>query len=462
MPVDILDDLLAMAGLAPSAGQARIVGRDPVFSTAFRMIDFGAAAIAAAALQAARIHEQRTGVHQDVEVDIAAAAAAMRSFRYIREVTPAQPAPSKIASAFYETRDGRWIFIHRAFPHHLEREVRVLGLPSAEDEDAFVRAVRGWDGEALESAIMDAGACAALVRTNDEWAAHPQGRAVTAMPLFRITKIAESDPMPAGSGDRPLGGLKVLDLTRVLAGPTNARTLAEHGADVLRIVSPVHPDGGPMPRDTGHGKRSSYLDLRTVDGRDALRRLIGQADVFSQGYRPGALARLGFSPEEVSEDRPGVVSVAISAFGSEGPWRGRRGFDSVVEAGDGIADEEGGGPGRAPRLVPASPLDYTSGYLAAFLVQVALERRAREGGSYHIEMSLSQTAEYLKRLGRVDAAGAAYPHNELPGGRIAELTMERDTPYGRLRYLKPAARLSATPAAWERPTVPFDHDAPEW
>lgn len=413
MTVEILDDLLAKAGLQPSAGQARIVGRDPVFSTSFRMIDFGAAAIAATGLQAARLYEQRTGVHQEVTVDIDAAAAAMRSFRYIQEVPPAPPAPPRIASAFYETRDGRWIFIHRAFPHHLARELVVLGLEAADDETAIVRAVKGWDGEALETAIMDAGACAALVRTNEEWAAHPQGRAVAGLPLFRITKIGESDPIPAGRGDRPLDGLRVLDLTRVLAGPTNARTLAEHGADVLRIVTPVHPDGGPMPRDTGHGKRSTYLDLRMADGTAALRRLLGSADVFSQGFRPGALAKLGFSPEEVAELRPGIVSVAISAFGSEGPWREKRGFDSVVEAGDGIADEEGGA-GRKPKLVPASPLDYTSGYLAAFLVQVALERRAAEGGSYHIEMSLSQTAEYLKGLGRVEPADARYPDDELP------------------------------------------------
>ncbi|MBO9577667.1 MAG: CoA transferase [Microbacteriaceae bacterium] len=461
MPEQILDELLGLAGLVPSGSRARIEGRDPVYPTRFRMIDFGAAAIAASALQAARLYEQRTGVAQEVVVRADAAGPAMRSFRYNDTVPPTPPGPSRIPSAFYETRDGRWLFLHRAFAHHFERELAVLGLRDGDDEDAIVRAIRARDAAELEAAVMAAGACAAVVRTKEEWAAHPQGSVVAGLPLFRITKIGESEPIPAGTGGRPLGGLRVLDLTRVLAGPTNARTLAEHGADVLRIVTPVHPDGGAMPRDTGHGKRSAVLDLRTGEGAGAMRRLVAGADVFSQGFRPGALAKLGFSPEEVAEVRPGIVSVAISAFGSDGPWSGMRGFDSIVEAHDGTAHEEGIGTGR-PKLVPASPLDYTSGYLAAFLVQVALERRAREGGSYHIELSLAQTAHFLDGLGRVDAAAAAAAPAEIPAERLAELMTERDTPYGRLRYLRPVAELSVTPGEWTRPSVPLDHDRPEW
>ncbi|MCX6503529.1 MAG: CoA transferase, partial [Microbacterium sp.] len=246
----------------------------------------------------------------------------------------------------------------------------------------------------------------------------------------------DSDPIPAGAGHRPLGGVRVLDLTRVLAGPTAARTLAEHGAHVLRIASPLYPDVAPMVRDTGHGKRSTVLDLRTTEGAGALRRLIEGADVFSQGYRPGAIARLGFSPEELATIRPGIISLSISAFGVVGPWGDSRGFDSVVQAASGVAEEMGGIFG--------------------------LERRAREGGSYHIELSLAQTGRYLNDLPRVDAAAAAGRAPELPKARLDELLVERDTPYGMLKYLKPAARLSATPARWELPTVPVDNDRPQW
>ena len=455
----ILDDILAFAG-QPAAGDAvTFHGADPVFPTTFRMSEFGAATIAAAALQAARVHEARTGLHQTVAVELDAAAAAMRSWRYLHEVPRPAAAPGRYPVAFYETADGRWVFLHRMLDHHFERQLAVLGC--GPDDASLAAAIRRWTAADLEAAIMAAGACAAVVRTHAEWAAHDQGKAVARLPLFRITKIGESDPIPVGTGDRPLGGVRVLDLTRVLAGPTTSRTLAEHGADVLRVCSPVYPDGGPMPRDTGHGKRSTVLDLRDAEQAAALRRLIGGADVFSQGYRPGALARLGFSPEEVAAARPGIISVAISAFGADGPWRDARGYDSVVQAASGVAHEVGAASGT-PRSMPANPLDYTSGYLAAFLVQVALQRRAREGGSYHIELSLAQTGRYLDDLARIDPHEAAARPDDLDATRMDELMMERDTPYGRLRYLRPTAQLSHTPAHWATPSVPADHDRAAW
>lgn len=460
---DLLEDLLRLAGAPASDGTVSFRGADPVFPTIFPMAELGAASIGAAALQAARLHERRTGIAQDIRVDLDAAAAAMRSWRYLREVPPPLPSSAPHPVAFYRTGDDRWLFLHRLAQHHLERELDVLGLPLDATGEAIGRAVARWRGAELEEAIMDAGACAALVRTNAEWAAHPQGQAVADLPLFRITKIGESEPIPAGAGDRPLGGLRVLDLTRVLAGPTASRTLAEQGADVLRIASPRYPDTEPMVRDTAHGKRSTVLDLRDSDDAAALRRLIRGADVFTQGYRPGAIAGLGFSPEDVAALRPGIVTLSLSAFGGVGPWGERRGFDSVVQAASGVAMEMGEALGDGvPRSMPGNPLDYTTGYLAAFLIELALERRATEGGSYHIEMSLAQTGRYLDAVPRIDRSIAATSPVELPADRLDELMLTRKTPYGTLAYLAPAARLDATPARWDLPTVPIDHDRPEW
>jgi crotonobetainyl-CoA:carnitine CoA-transferase CaiB-like acyl-CoA transferase len=265
-----------------------------------------------------------------------------------------------------------------------------------------------------------------------------------------------------GWGDRPLGGIRVLDLTKVLAGPTAARALAEHGADVLRISSPVYPEGPLMVRDTGHGKRSTVLDLRTAEGRGVLESLVREADVFVQGYRPGAMDRLGFGADRLAALRPGIVSVSISAFGTAGPWSGHRGFDSVVQAASGGAWEERDATGR-PFSTPANPLDYTSGYLAAFAVEVALARRASEGGSYHVELSLAQTGRYLDDLGMLPAEEAHARPEELSDARLAELRMESDTGFGRLRYLAPIARLDGTPGRWDRPAVPTDTmDRPVW
>jgi crotonobetainyl-CoA:carnitine CoA-transferase CaiB-like acyl-CoA transferase len=476
----ILDDVLAAAGALPAGDAVTLRGADPVFPTPPRVGEFGAAAIAAAALQAARLLEQRTGQAQHVTVDVDAAAAAMRSWTYLADVAAPPRAPSG-GQQFFLTEDDRWIFLHRRAARHAARQERVLGSGPADAEVAG--AVRRWKGADLEEAIVAADACAALVRRPGEWAELAQAAAVAELPLLEVTKIGDSDPEPAdgpiGDSDtgtaghrarlrgavppgdnRPLGGVRVLDVTHVLAGPTCARTLAEHGADVLRIGRSAAGDANPMQRDTGHGKRSAVLDLKSAEGAAVLRSLIGGADVFSQGYRPGALAALGFSPQDVAELRPGIVYVSMTAFGRLGPWRDRRGYDSVVQSATGFCDEVAV-DGR-PRFLPVSALDYVTGYLAAFGVLVALGRRAAEGGSYHVQVSLAQTGRYLSGLPRAAPAEQAACAPELPAGRLAELLTETQTPFGRLRHLAPAAIMSSTPPRWDRPTVPMDHDAPAW
>ena len=455
----ILDELMKLAG-EPSAGEeVSFAGADPVLPTPFRIGDFGAAAIGASAVQAARIYEQRTGRSQHVRVNVDAAAAAMRSSRYLRQVPPAAPRQGSAPVAFYRTGDGRWIFMQRLFRHHFDRQLSVLRC--GPDDESIATAVGQWSAADLEDAIAEAGACAAMVRTREEWTTHEQGRAVAALPLFRITRTGDSDPEPLGRAGRPLANMRVLDVTRVLAGPTCARTLAEHGADVLRVGTSALPDDPQMMRDTGHGKRSCDLDLATAEGAAALRGLVAGADVFSQGYRPGAMDSLGFGAEELTKLRPGIVTVSVSAYGTAGPWRERRGFDSVVQSANGTAHEVAGADGT-PHALPANPLDYTTGYLAAFGVLVALSRRAREGGSYHVELSLAQTGEYLSQLSRADSALVAARQPDLPPARLDELMMTRDTAFGTLRYLGPVASMSVTPPYWELPTAPLDAGRPEW
>jgi len=457
-PAAILEDLLRIAGAPAADGAVRFEGEDPVLPTAFRIGEFAAAAIGAAALQVARLHEQAAGVRQDVGVDVEAAAIATRSSREL-VADPPLPVPELRTVGWYRTRDDRWLFTQRLFPHHFRRQLEVLGCEPT--EEAIAAAVARHDAQWLEDRMVAAGASAALVRSREEWAAHPQAQALAGLPLLEIRRIAPSDPIPLPAGDRPLSGLRVLDLTRVLAGPTAGRTLAEHGADVLRISSPRTPDDTRMMIDTGHGKRSTVLDLATSSGRAAIRELLRTADVFTQGYRPGAIANFGLWPGELASLRPGIICTSISAFGRLGPWSRRRGFDSIVQAASGImlanaVDDR-------PRALPSNPLDYITGYLAAFGTLVALERRAREGGSYTVELSLAQTGRYLdERLELADPAAAATRPAEPPAEVVERLSIERDTEFGRLRYLAPVAQLSATPAAWALPTVPADHDEPVW
>lgn len=461
MARDVLEQLWHAAGVVPPVDVA-FDGHDPVFPLPFRVGDAGAAAIAASAAMAAALWRIRTGRRQRVRVDVDAAAAAMRSNQYLQRDPPGnEPTPVSIRGLnqdIYRTRDDRWLYLHRGFPHHRARIAALLD--GADDAERLAQAVRRWDAAALEDAVVRAGACAGMARSHEEWLAHDQGAAVERLPLFEVIRVADGPPEPLPEGSRPLSGIRVVDVTRVLAGPMCARTLAEHGADVLRIGTSLLPNNELQNIDTGHGKRSTVLDLTSAPGAAQLRSLIRGADVFSQGYRPDSLASRGFGVDDVVAMRPGIVYVQVSAFGHDGPWRGRRGFDTLVQVVSGMTVEYAQ-DGR-PRLLPVSVLDYCTGYLAAFAVIIALGRRAREGGSYLVRVSLAQTAKWLKGLGRVPSDLAAAVPGDLPPERIAQLSIAADTPYGRLRFLAPVAQLSETPARWDRPAVPLDHDPPTW
>jgi crotonobetainyl-CoA:carnitine CoA-transferase CaiB-like acyl-CoA transferase len=282
---------------------------------------------------------------------------------------------------------------------------------------------------------------------------------------MEIVKIGESAPEELPEGNRPLSGVRVLDLTRVLAGPTCARTLAEHGADVLKITAPHLPNLGYQEYDTGHGKLSAHLDLREPREVETLRQLVREADVFSQSYRPGALAARGFSPEALARLRPGIVVVSLSAFGHAGPWAARRGFDTVVQTVSGITSRQGAvfpGPEPGPQFYPVSAIDYLTGYLMAFGAMVALARRAREGGSWLVRISLAQTGRWLVGRGEVPEAELGSVPAEFTPAELARWTITSDTPAGRLHHLGPVVRLSETPPRWARPSVPLGYHEPVW
>jgi crotonobetainyl-CoA:carnitine CoA-transferase CaiB-like acyl-CoA transferase len=260
---------------------------------------------------------------------------------------------------------------------------------------------------------------------------------------------------------RPLAGVRVLDLTRVIAGPVCGRALAAHGAEVMRITAPHLPGFAELDIDTGRGKLSAALDLRAAEERDRLTGLLRSAHIFVQGYRPGGLAQLGFSPEACAEARPGIIAVTLSAYGHEGPWARRRGFDSLVQNASGlnVAEAEAAGV-PAPRELPAQALDHASGYLMAFGALMALARKAQEGGSWHVRVSLAQTGHWLAQLGRL-ADGVAHPDSAF--AEISDLLATTDTPsFGRLTFVRHAAQLSETPAHWLRPPVPLGSHAPVW
>jgi hypothetical protein len=312
----------------------------------------------------------------------------------------------------------------------------------------------------FETAAYAAGGVVSMMRSREEWLATPHGKALAEQPLVSIEKIGEAAPRPWPAGDRPLAGLRVLDLSRVIAGPVAGRTFAAHGADVMLISSPNLPAIPWLTIDTGRGKLTSFVDLKTDTGRVTMRELVAQADIFSQGYRPRSVAALGFSPGEAARIGPGIVYVSLSAYGHKGPWAERRGFDSLVQTSTGFNHAEGRAAGvDGPKELPAQMLDHASGYLMAFGAMMARARQAREGGSWHVRVSLARTGYWLWNLGRLaDGLKAADYDNDEVQGFMEDLP----SGFGPLRSVRHAAVLSKTPATWDRPAMPLGSHQPQW
>ncbi len=456
---EILESVgLGGTSLGPVEG-AEIRGADPGLATCFRVGEAAAVALAGCGVLAAECWRERTGRRQDVRVEVPSAAASLLSFAFqqLEGADPVRYAERAVITDFYRTRDDRWALVHGGFPHLQRGILDLLGVKS--DDPAPKRevgeAIAGWDAQALEDAIAERRVCGAMVRSEAEWREHPQGRALRNVPVVEVIRVGDSPPEPFDpDGVRPLSGVRVLDLTRVLAGPTCARTLAEHGAEVLRISSPKLPSVPFFVTDTGHGKRSAYLHLRDPADANRLRELVRDADVFSQGYRGGALDRLGFDVETLHELRPGLVHTSINCYGHEGPWADRAGWEQLAQTVTGIALENGE---DAPLLLPAAATDYTTGYLAALGTLAALARRADVGGSYAVRVSLSRTGMWLQGLGRTEAPGAGLSREIL-----TPLLTVSDTPQGKLQHLRPVAQLTETAPRWERPTVPLGSHDPVW
>jgi crotonobetainyl-CoA:carnitine CoA-transferase CaiB-like acyl-CoA transferase len=465
MPHEALRSILPSAGWSPDRTDAVTFtgGTDPILPTPFRIGVAGAATLAATGIAAADLWEQRTGRRQAIGVDVRQAAASLRSGHYLQVGDGHVSAERNSIMGVYPTKDGRWSYIHANFPNHRAAALTVLGCE--ENREAVARAVATWNALDLEEAIIAAKGAGGMVRSRTEWADHPQAAAIAALPLMEIVRIGDSPAEKLPAGDRPLSGIRVVDVTRVLAGPTCARTLAEHGADVMKISAEHLPNLGYQELDTGHGKLSSYLDLREQRNVDTLRGLVRDADVFSQGYRPGTLGARGLSPEELAAIRPGLVYVSLCAFGHTGPWASRRGFDTVVQTVSGITARQAEVvPGKTPgpQFYPVSAIDYCTGYLMAAGAMVALKRRAEEGGSWLVRISLAQVGKWIVDLGEVPGDALRGVTAEFTAGELERWSMVTETPSGRLRHLKPVVRLSETSPYWARPAVPLGYHSPVW
>ena len=442
-----------MVGVAPLT-TPQFEGDDPILVTPFRAATAAAASLGLSAAAAHEIWRLRGGEQQALSLDLRAAAASLVSFSLLSLDGNPVPRPSegKPTVALHRTMEGRWIHLHGGFPH---LEARTLDLLNAANtEEAVAAGVERWNSFALEESLAFMGQCGAVVRTEEEWRVTPQGRALDGVPPIVLKRIGDAPPLRLPESERPLDGIRVLDLTRVLAGPTAGRTLASYGADVLSVRAPNLPTVDLFDLDTGFGKRSAYLDLRKPGDAEAMRALVRQAHVFVDSYRPGALAELGFTPAALAHAAPGMITVSISCYGTSGPWAGRRGWEQLAQCATGMAVEQGAftamREGRrresVPRLVPAALCDYVTGYLAAAGAAAALLRRIREGGSWHVEVSLCATAQWIQSLGKL--AFADVPESWQPRAGLDAYFQSCQTGRGRLDHLGPVVRMEKTPPAW--------------
>ncbi|MEV5875160.1 CoA transferase [Streptomyces sp. NPDC052101] len=416
------------------------------------------ACVGTCALAAAELAARRAGLAEvpGVRVDDGAVAAAFHSERHLL-LDGRAPVVFAPLSRFWRTADG-WVRTHANYPHHRARLLGALDLPADASVEAVAARLAERSALEIEEAAYGAGGLAVALRTPKEWRAHEQAAAVAARPLVERERPAAAParvlaPLdPAAAPLLPAAGLRVLDLTRVLAGPVATRTLALLGADVLRVDAPWLPELPDQHADTGFGKRSATLDLSADPG--AFEELLASADVVVTGYRPGALDRFGLSPEALFARRPGLVVAQVSAWGAYGSWCGRRGFDSLVQVATGIAATEGSA--EQPGALPAQALDHGTGYLLAAAVLRALTEQSYDGGGRLVRLALARTARWLTDGTRPGAATAA-PY----AGPEAWLT-ETDGPLGRLRHARPPVAFVGGPADWARPPVPWGSDSARW
>jgi crotonobetainyl-CoA:carnitine CoA-transferase CaiB-like acyl-CoA transferase len=452
----VADELLkAMWRAVSDAGdgprQVEFTGNRAVRS-AFAATDFAAGSIATAALALSRLQEAAGQPVARVVVDRMLASA---WFAYSLRPQGWEPPPQwDPIAGDYEADDG-WIRLHTNAPPHRDAALRVLGCAAERDEVS--RTVRRWNAEALQEEIVARGGCAAVMFSIKAWRAHPQGGAVASEPLVEASPTnADRCGTWRPEVGRPLRGVRVLDLTRVLAGPVATRFLAGYGADVLRIDPPGWDE--TIAPEVTLGKRCARLDATSVAGAEHLRRLAAESDVIVHGYRPGVLSALGLSEDEREAIRPGLIDVSLDAYGWTGPWCSRRGFDSLVQMSTGIADR-----GRIwaasdkPTPLPFQALDQATGYLMAAAAIYGLTVRMTTGLGWKARCSLARTAQVLIEQAGTPSDGEAANVRETPTDDVIE-----ETSWGPAKRVAAPVVIDGAPMYWERPATALGSSSASW
>lgn len=458
-----LDEIFASACWQPdSDNSVSIDSTGTGLASPYPIADIASAVMSAVAHGVTEIHSRRTGVTQQARISRGHASLAMATNEYLR-VNGKILGSWDPLTRYFRSADQQWIYLHTAFSHLRNATLKHLNVDN--DQPAVEKAIAKIQADEFESSAIKKGLTVARLRTRQQWQDHAQFDSLNQQPLLKISRIDESpaQPLPEYSSfpARPLQGLRVLDFSRVIAGPMAGRSLAEHGATVLRVASPKLPFIEGLVIDTGAGKHSCHLDLTRHEDNVAMKKLISETDVVINAYRPGSLDKFDLSVADLVRQRPGIICASISAFSEHGPWAGRRGYDTLVQATTGLAQDYGE---EQPRRLPCQPLDYICGYLSSFGIMVAMLKREQSGGSWHVEMSLARTANWLWEMFDAMHAEPAPPLTNISFEQAREMDfiVRNNSSYGTLQSLAPVIAFSKTPAAYSRSVVPLGSDPAEW
>jgi crotonobetainyl-CoA:carnitine CoA-transferase CaiB-like acyl-CoA transferase len=467
---DVLADIHMTT--ADSGGKLGFYGSDPILPSPIRFGTLAAVGLAARSVALAALWRQATGQGQDISVDVRKA---LRRFAGFFEgkwetVNGRPPSPGgyavspflKMGDAFFrETRDGRYVLALDIYPQLLVNTLNFLGCsPSTE---SINNAIRKWDAVELEEAAAAEGLVLAMVRTNEEFRREPQYTDVLSkMPLITVEKIGESDPVPLkASGNLPLAGVRALGMGHVIAGAAMGRDMALYGADVLNIWRPRDSEIEAFAWDVQVGMRSTILDDAKED-RAQFNRLLQDADVFFANKRPGFLKKHDLDADALCQRKPGLIHATVVLHGERGPWSNRPGFDEIGAAVSGLFTIEGSP--TQPKQPPIVPIaDNVVGWLGTTGILAALRRRAIEGGSYRVTVSLTRTVLWLLSLGIFDkeyakaTAGSSDEHKS-----IAPDLFTAETPLGTYQGMTDQVVMSRTPGAYRTVLVPRGSSKPEW
>ncbi|PCD34697.1 hypothetical protein AU210_007294 [Fusarium oxysporum f. sp. radicis-cucumerinum] len=467
---DVVNEIWNGLSLPPNALKSlKLPGDDgkPALPSSYKIGTLAQGTIALSGLLAALIHSLRNqGPVPKVTVPQKHSVIEFKSERlYILDGEPA-PSPWGPIGGLHKTSDGH-VRIHDSFPNHRYGALELLGLPVTASRIDVTKKTQDWASIDLESVGLEHRLAIYALRSYRQWDMLPQSKAIDDFPIS-LTRIASG---PAGlsphltpGNDKCLRGLRVVEMSRVIAAPLAGKTLAAHGADVIWITCPGLPDLPTMDRDLGRGKRTVHIDVNNVEDRQKLRELIKSCDVFIQGFRPGSLAAKGFGPEEIVGLNPGIVYGCMSAFGPKGPWSERRGYDSLIQtcSGMNISEAEHYGAGEVARPTPCQALDHAGGYLLASGIMAALYRRSVQGGSYRVDVSLAGTMKYLRSMGQYPGkSGFEIGDYEKPSD-VKEYLETRQTGFGELRAVRHSVSVDGAEPSWDVMPNPLGSDEARW